>query len=142
MDYLFQEKTAEKELEKGLDAAEKILADKDKMAAFFQRLEKKLEVVPLVGDKLAAVPIMASLLRSYIKKDYTDIPLGTILAITSALIYFVSPIGIIPDTIPFIGYLDDAAVIAACWKLVESDVLEYTKWREEKERRQENDFLS
>ena len=47
------------------------------------------------------------------------------------LIYFVSPIDIIPDSIPAIGYFDDAAVVAACWKLVESDIEEYEKWREE-----------
>ena len=26
---------------------------------------------------------------------------------------------------------DDAAVVAACWKLVESDFKEYVKWRED-----------
>ena len=70
-----------------------------------------------------------SLIRSYVKKEYTDIPIGSILAIISALIYFVSPIDIVPDFIPGVGYVDDALVIAACLKLVESDVQEYIKWR-------------
>nr|WP_295215358.1 DUF1232 domain-containing protein [Ruminococcus sp.] len=74
---------------------------------------------------------MVSLLKSYIEKEYTDLPLGTIIAITSALLYFVSPIDLVPDSIPVIGYFDDAAVVAACWKLVESDVKEYLKWRED-----------
>lgn len=64
-----------------------------------------------------------------IKKEYSDVPIGTIIAIMGALIHFVSPIDIIPDSIPVIGYFDDAAVVAACWKLVESDVEEYQKWR-------------
>jgi len=74
---------------------------------------------------------MVSLIRSFVKKEYTDIPIGSIIAVTSALIYFVSPIDIIPDSIPVLGYIDDAAVIAVCWKLVESDVEEYVKWRED-----------
>ena len=73
---------------------------------------------------------MTSLVKSYINKEYTDIPIGSIIAIISALIYFVSPIDIIPDSIPIIGYFDDAAVVAACWKLVDSDIEEYEKWRE------------
>jgi len=60
-----------------------------------------------------------------------DIPTGPIIAITSALIYFVSPIDIIPDSVPLLGYIDDAAVITVCWKLVESDVEEYIKWRKD-----------
>lgn len=125
------EVNAQEELEKGFSEAEKMLADEDKMERFLQRLEKKLKVIPLAGDKLACVPIMASLIRNYVKKEYTDIPIGSVIAILSALIYFVSPIDIIPDSIPVLGYFDDAAVVAACWKLVESDVNEYTKWREE-----------
>ncbi len=100
------------------------------MERFLQRLEKKLKIIPVAGEKLAVVPIMASLIRSYWKKEYTDIPIGSIIAILSALIYFVSPIDIVPDSVPVLGYFDDAAVVAACWKMVESDVSEYQKWRE------------
>ncbi len=130
MKYAFDEKKAEEELKKGYSIAEDMLKDEDKMERFLQRLEKKLKKIPFAGDKLAAIPIMSSLVKSYIKKEYKDIPIGTIIAIISALIYFVSPIDIIPDSIPFIGYFDDAAVVAACWKLVDSDIEEYEKWRE------------
>ena len=68
---------------------------------------------------------------NHIKKEYQDVPIGTIIAVLSALIYFVSPIDLVPDSIPAIGYFDDAAVVAACWKLVESDIDEYLKWRKE-----------
>lgn len=131
MENNFNEQTALEELEKGYDEAEKLLNDEDKMERFLQRLEKKLKTIPVAGSKLAVVPIMASLIRNYTKKEYTDIPIGTIISIISALIYFVSPIDIIPDSIPVLGYFDDAAVVAACWKLVESDVEEYIKWRDE-----------
>lgn len=127
----FDETTAQTTLESGYVQAEEMLKDEDKMERFLQRLEKKLKVIPLAGEKLADVPIMVSLIRSYVKKEYTDVPIGTIIAILSALIYFVSPIDIVPDSIPVLGYFDDAAVVAACWKLVDSDVEEYIKWRKE-----------
>lgn len=126
----FDEKKAEAVLVSNFREAEEMLKDEDKMERFLQRLEKKLKTIPVAGNKLANVPIMVSMVRSYIKKEYKDIPIGTIIAIISALIYFVSPIDIIPDSIPFLGYFDDAAVVAACWKLVESDVDEYIKWRQ------------
>ena len=70
------------------------------------------------------------MIKSYVKKEYTDVPIGTIIAVISALTYVISPIDLIPDSIPVLGYFDDAAVVAACWKLVESDIEEYTQWRE------------
>lgn len=127
----FDEQKALSQLEKGYDKAEEILNDKDKLEELLQRLEKKLKVVPVIGDKLSEVPAMASLIKSYVKKEYTKVPIGTIVAIISALTYFVSPIDLIPDTIPVAGYLDDAAVITACLKLVETDVVEYVKWRKD-----------
>lgn len=130
MENTFDEKKAEEELEKGYSAAEEMLKDEDKMERFLQRLEKKLKKIPFAGEKLATVPIMISLVKSYVKKEYTDVPVGTITAIISALIYFLSPIDFIPDSIPLIGYFDDAMVVAACWGLVGSDVEEYQKWRE------------
>lgn len=127
---IVSEEEAKKELEKGYENAKEILGDEDKVERFLQRLEKKLIVVPVAGKKLSEVPVMASLVRSYIKKEYTDIPIGTIIAIVSALAYFISPIDLVPDSIPVLGYFDDATVVAVCWKLVETDVTEYIKWRE------------
>ena len=130
MDSCLGEKEALIELEKGYDEAKEVLNNSDKMERFLQRLERKLKIIPLAGEKLAAVPVMASLIKSYVKKEYTDVPIGTIVAVISALTYVISPIDLIPDSIPVLGYFDDAAVVAACWKLVESDIEEYTQWRE------------
>lgn len=125
------EKQAEEELKKGYDKAKKLLEDTDKIEVFLQKLEKKLKVIPKVGETFAIVPTMISLIRNYVKKEYTEIPLGTIIAILSALIYIITPIDFIPDVIPGAGYIDDALVIGACLKLVSSDVDDYEKWRKE-----------
>ena len=124
------EKKIEEVFERGKEKAKEYMADESKLERLLQRLERKLKLVPVVGTKLADVPIMASLLRSYFKKEYPDVPVGTILSIISALVYFVSPIDIVPDSIPALGYIDDAAVIAICWKFVQDDVDEYSRWRE------------
>ena len=127
----FDGKKSMHELEKGYEKAEKLLNDEDKVERFLQRLEKKVKLVPIAGNTLSNVPVMASLIRNYVKKDYKDIPIGTIIAILSALIYFAAPIDIFSDGIPFLGYFDDAAVVSACLKLVQTDLDEYVKWREE-----------
>ena len=131
MEYTITEEQAHDVLQNNYAKSEEILNDEDKLEKLFQRLEKKLKIVPVVGDTLAEIPIMASLIKSYVQKEYTDIPIGSIIAVISALAYFVSPIDLIPDNIPGVGYIDDGVVIAVCLKMVDSDLQEYKIWREQ-----------
>lgn len=124
-----EEKQALEQLEKGYDGAQTVLKNPDQVELLLQRLEAKLRTLPKVGEKLSTLPVFASMVKSYISGEYKEVPIGTIVAIVSALIYFISPIDLIPDAIPGVGYLDDAAVIGACLLLVESDVKEYAAWR-------------
>ena len=112
----------------------KTLSDPDKFEEFLRQLEEKLKRIPALGEGLAYVPILASLARSYYKKEYTEIPVGTIAAIIGALAYFVLPIDLIPDSIPIIGHVDDAAVIAACVGLAIDDIKAYEKWRDNQDK--------
>lgn len=104
---------AKKVLQAGFVQAKEILKDESKLEHLLQRLEK-IEVIPKVGEYLAMIPTMAAMVKSYASKEYREIPLGSILAIISALVYFVSPIDIIPDAISSVGHIDDALVILAC----------------------------
>ncbi len=130
MAHEFSETQAQEIIEQNYAASEEILNDPDKLEKLFQRLEKKLKIVPIVGNALADIPLMASLIRSYVQKEYTDIPIGSILAIVGALIYFVSPIDVIPDFVPGAGYVDDGVVVTVCLKMIDSDLHEYKLWRE------------
>ena len=125
----FDENQAQNELKKGYKKAEILLHDENKLEIFLQKIENKLTIVPIVGNALSYIPVMISMIRSYVRKEYTEIPIGSILSMISALIYFVSPVDIIPDFLPVVGYLDDAAVVAACIKLVKSDIDDYKQWR-------------
>ena len=118
------------ELKRGFKQSEKIIKE-DRIGETLQRLEEKLKSLPNVGEQLSHIAVFASLLNSYVKKEYTKVPIGTITAIVSAILYVISPIDIITDIIPGLGYLDDAAVVLACFCLVESDIQEYLAWREE-----------
>jgi uncharacterized membrane protein YkvA (DUF1232 family) len=57
----------------------------------------------------------------------SDTPTKAKLIIAGALGYFISPIDLIPDFIPFIGYTDDLAVLAAAVVTVASHVKETHK---------------
>ena len=116
-------------LESGYGQSEALLNDKDELDNFLQRLELKIKEIPFVGEKFTKIPVMISLVKNYVEGKYTTVPYGTILAVLSSLIYFVAPIDIFPDFIPFAGYLDDMAVMGLCMKMVNTDIEAYDEWR-------------
>ena len=125
---MFNEQKATETLISGYEEAERVLNDADKLEELLQALEKKLKKIPAVGEKLSYVPIMVLLIRSYIKKEYTQVPLGSIIAAISSILYVVNHFDLIPDSIPLAGYLDDAAVLTVALKMIESDIEDYKKW--------------
>ena len=130
MSKAISEQQAMDELKKGYSSAEATLNDKSKLDELLNQLEEKLKVIPKVGNKLSHVAVFAQMIKDYSTKKYEKIPMGSLIAIVSALAYVVLPFDLIADYIPAVGYLDDAAIIAACLALVESDVKDYLKWRD------------
>lgn len=127
---VLDEAEVQRRFEQSKEKAKKLLEDRDKMDRFLERLEKKLKHIPVVGGMLSEIPVLIALVKAFIEKRYIDIPIGSIIAIVGSLIYFLSPIDLMPDFLPAIGLVDDAAVIALALKLVHDDVKEYKTWRD------------
>ena len=112
--------------------AEEILRNPEetskKMHEAFVKLEgmKDGPITTLFED----IKLMVEIIKDYINGTYRQIPEGSIIAILGALIYFLSPIDIIPDFIPGVGYIDDAFVIALVLKQVHNDLNNYKIWKE------------
>lgn len=84
------EEQVKEALESGYAQSEALLNDKDELDDFLYRLEQKIKEMPLVGKKFTMIPVMISLVKNYAQGKYTTVPYGTILAVLSALIYFLS----------------------------------------------------
>jgi len=68
------------------------------------------------------------LLRAWKNKTYTKLPKKTIIVALAAVIYFVDPFDIIPDVIPVLGYIDDAAVLGLVMASIRDDLEKFQEW--------------
>lgn len=74
------EKEALGALRRGFAPSKKIMSNQKAFDRFLESLERKLKDFPVVGDKLAYIPVFVMLVKSYVKKEYTEIPTGSIIA--------------------------------------------------------------
>jgi uncharacterized membrane protein YkvA (DUF1232 family) len=110
-----QKKFTEEEVHKVLDKAEE--------------LKSKFQNKSRLSQYWEDFKLLFSMIKDYYNKKYTTVPWYVISAIGGTLLYVLSPIDLIPDFIPFIGYIDDSAVFAFCLNRVSAEVAKYKEWK-------------
>jgi uncharacterized membrane protein YkvA (DUF1232 family) len=68
------------------------------------------------------------MIKAYANKEYKEVPVSTIVSIIMTLLYVFSPIDLIPDFLPVVGLLDDAAVLGACVASFGSAIKRFEEW--------------
>lgn len=120
-------KKAEEHYEKGVAEV-----DVNDVAYAAHKGKAKLEVLGKAPEGLEEVwtdlTVMVQLCQDYNDEKYRDISWDKMQKIAGAVSYFVSPFDLVPDGIPKIGYLDDAAVIRHVLKKNRDDINRYRKW--------------
>ena len=112
---------------------EAIMKDTAALENILQSAEQKLKDIPGVGQYAAKLPLMLSMIRSYIAKEYTEVSPKVVVSMVGALVYMLKGKDQIPDKIPVIGAVDDLAVLGLALQVNSSELETYAKWREEKD---------
>lgn len=72
--------------------------------------------------------IVTRLLRAYASGEYRQVPWKTLIRIIAVLIYFVSPIDVLPDFLPIVGLTDDIALMLWLFNGVKGDLDKFRQW--------------
>jgi uncharacterized membrane protein YkvA (DUF1232 family) len=72
--------------------------------------------------------ILGRLVRAYALGQYRAVPWKTVLKITAALVYFISPIDLLPDLLPITGLTDDFGVLLWVYNSVSGEIEKFLTW--------------
>ena len=111
--------------------AEELLQNPAKVEELLQQLENKMKEIPNVGEYVSRLPLMISMIRGYIRKEYTAVSPKVIVSLVAAVIYLLLGKDLIPDKTPIVGYADDLAVFVAAFALSAPELDAYAQWRAE-----------
>ncbi|TDE11115.1 YkvA family protein [Dyadobacter psychrotolerans] len=91
----------------------------------------KLQTVGFKGNMVefkSSVQLLIRMVRAYASGEYKGLPWKSLVSIVAVLIYFVSPIDIIPDFLPVIGITDDVALVIWLIKTLGNDIGKFSEW--------------
>jgi uncharacterized membrane protein YkvA (DUF1232 family) len=68
--------------------------------------------------------------RAFISGEYRDISTNTVISGLAVLLYVLSPIDLIPDFIPVIGFLDDLSLISWFLGKFQGEITRFREWEQ------------
>lgn len=74
------------------------------------------------------VKSLGLLLRHYANGSYRSVEGKNIVIILAGMIYFLSPVDLIPDILPVIGFADDIALITFIYNSVSEELEKFEMW--------------
>jgi uncharacterized membrane protein YkvA (DUF1232 family) len=88
--------------------------DPARLRALFEEAARKAAAIPKepFEDSWPYVQAMLRLLRAYFRGEYRNVSQDGLFWVITAMNYFVDPFDLIPDEVPFLGFVDDATVMA------------------------------
>ena len=109
------------------DAAE-IVQKENKIKDIFKHVEK-------LAEYWDQVKLAISMIKDFIAGKYTKVPWRTIAMLIGVIMYVLSPIDLIPDPIPLIGWTDDCIALAGVLAFVKVDLEEYKAWKDSRKKK-------
>lgn len=89
-----------------------------------------LEILRTMGRLWSDFPLLVRLLKAWRRGRYRGLSGRTILSLAGALLYVVSPIDLLPDFIPGVGFIDDAVVLALLLHSLAQDLASFRVWEQ------------
>ena len=73
---------------------------------------------------------LVRLVQAWASGKYKGVSVQTLAVIVAAILYFISPLDLIPDFMPGVGYVDDAAVIAWVVQSIAEELDDFRRWED------------
>ncbi len=118
--------------EKYKKKASRLLKDNDRVNELLANTKSKLSSIVSNNEKLQAltskVTLFYRMLKAKFNGDYDRFPWQTLLLIAGAMLYFITPLDMIPDFIPALGLTDDFVIIAWIYNSIKEDIEQFESW--------------
>jgi uncharacterized membrane protein YkvA (DUF1232 family) len=110
--------------------AEFYVRDPERLRKLLMDAREKINHIPRgpFAETWPYLMAMIRLIRAYHQGEYRDISLQNLLVVIAAIIYFVSPFDVIPDSVPVFGQIDDAMVARLAMKSAGADLDTFMAW--------------
>lgn len=94
----------------------------------YNKASEKKELGTLAHEVWTTLQSLFRLIKMSASGEYTGVPATTMVTAVAVLLYFLSPIDLIPDFIPVVGLLDDMVLVAWFSTSIKQELEKFHEW--------------
>src|SRR5438445_2267082 len=115
---------------KAILGAKSYAIDTARLRGLFEEASRKAAAIPKepFKDSWPYLQAMLRLIRAYFRGEYRNVSQDALVFIVAAVSYLVDPFDLIPDEVPFLGFLDDATVVAFAVARTRESLDDFMTW--------------
>ena len=121
-------------IDKIFKKAKETLTENEKVKGLISEVKDKVEEINSDSDErttfIYQLQVIIRMVRAHINGSYRAFSATTILTLVFALVYFITPIDLIPDFIPALGLTDDISLVYFVFKSIADDIAKFRVWEE------------
>ena len=115
-------------LKKAEEYVKQPLRVKELLNDAYSKASERKDFGSIAGEVLESLGTLSRMIKAAVSKEYHGLPASTIVMGVAVVIYFLSPIDLVPDWIPIIGLLDDAALLAWFMTSIKDEMDKFLDW--------------
>ncbi len=119
-------------LDKIYSKAKVTITENDRVKAVLQEARAKIEKIGESTEEksifIRQLQLLIRMVKAHFSGEYHAFSMPTILSVIFALVYFITPIDLIPDFIPALGLSDDISIVYFIFKSISDDIERFEEW--------------
>ncbi|MEO9477404.1 MAG: YkvA family protein [Cyclobacteriaceae bacterium] len=123
-----------KKIEAMMVKAKETISSNERVKKLLEAGKEKLnEMSGSTEDKktfVSHVQKVIRMIRAHVTGEFKAFSVKSMVLLVFSLIYFITPLDLLPDFIPALGFTDDLSILLFIFKSIQEDVAEFEEWEE------------
>lgn len=123
-----------KRIDKIFTRARETIGKNEKVQGLIAEVKSKIDHINEDSQERSTfiyqLQVVIRMIRAHFNGSYTAFSLSTILTLVFGLVYFITPVDLIPDFIPALGLTDDISLVYFIFKSLADDIMRFKVWEE------------
>lgn len=119
-------------MDKIFDRAKEVVKSNGRVKVILGEVKEKIDQINHDADERTSfvyqLQVIIRMLKAHYSGEYRAFSVSTIFALVFALVYFITPMDLIPDFIPALGFTDDISLVYMVVRSAAEDISKFKDW--------------